>query len=100
MRLIAFAVIVVASSATLVLAQEDRFGAEEREEKDRYAAVIEELCKDRASNEYFRLSTESNCRDDGFTHAVTFLSVRLLACEKVVTLVLACMPAVLLFCGL
>jgi len=63
MRLIAFAVIVVASSATLVLAQEDRFGAEEREEKDRYAAVIEELCKDRASNEYFRLSTESNCRD-------------------------------------
>lgn len=25
--------------------------------------VIEELCKDRPNKEYFRLSTESNCRD-------------------------------------
>ena len=34
-----------------------------RVEKDRLQAVIESLCKNRAENEYFRLSTESNCRD-------------------------------------
>ena len=39
------------------------FGAEEREEKDKFQKVIEELCKHRPANEYFRLSTESNCRD-------------------------------------
>ena len=39
------------------------FGAEDREEQDRLQAVIEELCKNRPENEYFRLSTESNCRD-------------------------------------
>ena len=63
MRL-ALAAIVVASTAALVLAQDPiDFGADERAEADRYAKVIEELCKNRASNEYFRLSTESNCRD-------------------------------------
>jgi len=39
------------------------FGADDREEKDRLQTVIEELCKNRPGNEYFRLSTESNCRD-------------------------------------
>jgi hypothetical protein len=39
------------------------FGAEERAESERFTAVIEELCKNRPGNEYFRLSTESNCRD-------------------------------------
>jgi len=39
------------------------FGQEDRVEKDRLQAVIESLCKNRAENEYFRLSTESNCRD-------------------------------------
>ena len=48
------------------------FGADERAEVDRYAKVIEELCKNRASNEYFRLSTESNCRFY-LTLRVTFL---------------------------
>ena len=64
MRL-ALAVMVASSAmAAIVVAQDpDRFGADERAEADRYAKVIEELCKNRASNEYFRLSTESNCRD-------------------------------------
>ena len=63
--------VMVASSAALVLAQDPiDFGADERAEADRYAKVIEELCKNRASNEYFRLSTESNCRD-GSRHCVT-----------------------------
>lgn len=75
MRL-ALAVMVASSAmAALVVAQDpDRFGADERAEADRYAKVIEELCKNRASNEYFRLSTESNCRDD-FEPCVTFLSL-------------------------
>ena len=75
MRL-ALAVMVASSAmAALVAAQDpDRFGADERAEADRYAKVIEELCKNRASNEYFRLSTESNCRDD-FEPCVTFLSL-------------------------
>jgi len=38
--------------------------SEERDNEDtRYQAVIQELCKNRPPNEYFRLSTESNCRD-------------------------------------
>ena len=70
MRL-ALAVMVASSAVVLVLAQDpDRFGADERAEADRYAKVIEELCKNRASNEYFRLSTESNCRDRS-RHCVT-----------------------------
>jgi len=32
-------------------------------EDSRYKTVIQELCKNRPPNEYFRLSTESNCRD-------------------------------------
>jgi len=38
--------------------------SEERDNEDsRYQAVIQELCRNRPANEYFRLSTESNCRD-------------------------------------
>jgi hypothetical protein len=39
------------------------FGGAARDEKERFQKVIEELCKNRPGNEYFRLSTESNCRD-------------------------------------
>ena len=39
------------------------FGAADREESQRLQKVIEELCKNRPVNEYFRLSAESNCRD-------------------------------------
>ena len=39
------------------------FGATDRAEDERLQGVIEELCKNRPPNEYFRLSTESNCRD-------------------------------------
>ena len=39
------------------------FGATDRAEQDRLQDVIEGLCKNRPDNEYFRLSTESNCRD-------------------------------------
>ena len=39
------------------------FGANDRAEDERLQGVIEELCKNRPQNEYFRLSTESNCRD-------------------------------------
>ena len=39
------------------------FSAEKKDEAERLQKVIEELCKDRPGNEYFRLSTESNCRD-------------------------------------
>ena len=39
------------------------FGADDRAEDQRLQGVIEELCKNRPQNEYFRLSTESNCRD-------------------------------------
>lgn len=39
------------------------FGANNREEEDKYKKVIVELCTNRPSNEYFRLSTETNCRD-------------------------------------
>ena len=39
------------------------FGAKDRQESDRLQKVIEELCKNRPVNEYFRLSAESNCRD-------------------------------------
>ena len=38
--------------------------SEDRDAEDsRYKTVIQELCKNRPPNEYFRLSTESNCRD-------------------------------------
>ena len=30
---------------------------------EKYKALIQELCKFRPANEYFRLSAESNCRD-------------------------------------
>ena len=33
------------------------------DEENRYKALIQELCKFRPANEYFRLSAESNCRD-------------------------------------
>ena len=39
------------------------FSADKREESEKLQKVIEELCKDRPNKEYFRLSTESNCRD-------------------------------------
>ena len=32
-------------------------------EEEKYKALIQELCKFRPANEYFRLSAESNCRD-------------------------------------
>merc|ERR1740129_2454810 len=39
------------------------FSEDRDAETTRYEAVIQELCKNRPPNEYFRLSTESNCRD-------------------------------------
>ena len=39
------------------------FSADKRVESEKLQKVIEELCKDRPNKEYFRLSTESNCRD-------------------------------------
>ena len=39
------------------------FGANDRVEQEKFQTVIEGLCKDRPKDEYFRLSTESNCRD-------------------------------------
>jgi hypothetical protein len=39
------------------------FSADKRIESEKLQKVIEELCKDRPNKEYFRLSTESNCRD-------------------------------------
>ena len=39
------------------------FSADKRIETEKLQKVIEELCKDRPNKEYFRLSTESNCRD-------------------------------------
>ena len=39
------------------------FGAKDRAEAERLQQVIEELCRNRPVNEYFRLSAESNCRD-------------------------------------
>ena len=37
--------------------------AKDRAEANRLQQVIQELCKNRPVNEYFRLSAESNCRD-------------------------------------
>ncbi len=45
------------------LPQAIEFGLEDKQEAERFQRVVEELCKNRPSNEYFRLSTESNCRD-------------------------------------
>ena len=39
------------------------FGATDREEQEKFQTVIEGLCENRANDEYFRLSAESNCRD-------------------------------------
>ncbi len=39
------------------------FSSDKREESEKLQKVIEELCKDRPTKEYFWLSTESNCRD-------------------------------------
>jgi len=48
----------------LVIGQEIiDFGAKDRAEANRLQQVIQELCKNRPVNEYFRLSAESNCRD-------------------------------------
>ena len=58
--------IILLVSTLCVLSQSQNeidFGAEDRQEQDRLQQVIEELCKNRPENEYFRLSTESNCRD-------------------------------------
>ena len=49
--------------AALVSCQVGTFGDEEREEEAKFQNVVEELCKNRPANEYFRLSTKSNCRD-------------------------------------
>ncbi len=46
-----------------VQAQVGGFGDAERQEEERFKEVVDELCKDRPGDEYFRLSTESNCRD-------------------------------------
>lgn len=52
---------------TIVSAQDNStafdFSADKRIESEKLQKVIEELCKDRPNKEYFRLSTESNCRD-------------------------------------
>jgi len=53
----------LASLAVLAAAQVGEFGDEDREESERFEKIVEELCRNRPSNEYFRLSTESNCRD-------------------------------------
>lgn len=39
------------------------FNEDRQIEIDRYKAKIAQLCENRPGNEYFRLSTESNCRD-------------------------------------
>ncbi len=44
-------------------AQLGEFGSDDRQEQERFQQVVEELCRNRPANEYFRLSTESNCRD-------------------------------------
>ena len=38
------------------------FNEDRQIEIDRYKAKIAQLCENRPGNEYFRLSTESNCR--------------------------------------
>ena len=56
-------ILLVSTLCVLSHSQSIDFGAEDRQEQDRLQQVIEELCKNRPENEYFRLSTESNCRD-------------------------------------
>ena len=52
------------SVAVIVTSQQTLdFGADDREETEKFQKVVEELCKNRPENEYFRLSTETNCRD-------------------------------------
>jgi len=54
----------LAIPSTLTLPQDNIDFSEDRDAEDaRYEAVIQELCRNRPPNEYFRLSTESNCRD-------------------------------------
>ena len=38
------------------------FSEDRQSEVDNYARVVQEYCKNRPSNEYFRLTAESNCR--------------------------------------
>ena len=38
------------------------FSEDRQTEVDNYARVVQEYCKNRPSNEYFRLTAESNCR--------------------------------------
>jgi hypothetical protein len=47
----------------VIKGQSINFGGNKKVENDRLQEVIEGLCDDRPDNEYFRLSTESNCRD-------------------------------------
>ena len=63
MRIIPQICIVTVAILALCNGQTINFGASDKAESDRLQAVIEELCKNRPGNEYFRLSTESNCRD-------------------------------------
>lgn len=63
-RLSLLFVSVLAVILTRTLAQDAiDFGVDDREEAEKFAKVIEGLCSNRPPNEYFRLSTESNCRD-------------------------------------
>lgn len=38
------------------------FSADRKDDVDRYAQLIDSLCKDRPENEYFRLTADTNCR--------------------------------------
>ncbi len=62
-RPILFVFFLSLGSLNLASPQVGEFGSDDREEQERFAKVVEELCKNRPGNEYFRLSTESNCRD-------------------------------------
>ena len=58
-------VVAVILNLTAGLPQSDNsidFSEDRNAEADRFQAVIEQLCENRPGNEYFRLSTESNCR--------------------------------------
>jgi len=39
------------------------FSEQRNDDIDEYAQLIEQLCKDRPENEYFRLTADTNCRD-------------------------------------
>jgi len=61
----AFVLVLVAvlANAAPQTSNDINFNEDREAEEDRYRNVIQELCKNRPPNEYFRLSTESNCRD-------------------------------------